>query len=109
MSRKAREAGLVLLAWIEKSLDKTPLPTMTVKSNRMGTHIGRHVDKQGPRMPVRSSAGCDKYARKSTLNILQLNIQGLQHKTLDSEKRLSDEQIHVVLLQETLLPEEEKV
>ena len=80
---------------------------MTVASNRKGTPIGHHVDKQGPRMPVRSSAGCDKYARKSTLNILQLNIKGLQHKTLELEKRLSDEQIHVVLLQETLLPEEE--
>ena len=80
---------------------------MTVKSNSKEFHIGRHVDKQGPRMPVRSSAGCDKYTKKSTLNILQLNIEGLQHKTLELEKRLYDKHIHVVLLQETLLPSEE--
>ena len=77
---------------------------MPVHPNRKIDHIGRHVVNQGPRTPVQASAGCDKYAKKATLNILQINIAGLQNKTVELEKRLHEEQIHIALLQETILP-----
>ena len=67
---------------------------------------GRHVE-QGSRTPVQASAGCDKFAKMATLNILQLNIAGLQNKTTELEKLLHDSGIHVVLLQETILPSRE--
>ena len=79
---------------------------MPVNTKRKGNHIGRHVE-QGSRTPVQASAGCDKFAKMATLNILQLNIAGLQNKTTELEKLLHDNGIHVVLLQETILPSRE--
>ena len=77
---------------------------MPVYPNRKGNHIGRHVVNQGPRTPVQASAGCDKYTKMATLNILQANMSGLQNKTTELSKVLHDRDIHVALLQETTLP-----
>ena len=43
----------------------------------------------------------------SQLNILQLNVQGLQRKTQEVKHTLDTHSVHVALLQETLLPKEE--
>ena len=55
-----------------------------------------------------SPAVRDKYA-KGTLNILQLNVQGLQRKTTEVKEMLDTYEIHVALLQETILPSKEEV
>ena len=77
---------------------------MPVHPNRKIDHIGRHVVNQGSRTPVQASAGCDKYTKMATLNILQANMSELQNKTTELSKVLHDRDIHVALLQETTLP-----
>merc|ERR1711911_519706 len=87
---------------VERGILSELFSTMPVHPNRKIDHIDRHVVNQGSRTPVQASAGCDKYAKKASLNILQINISGLQNKTVELEKRLHEEQIHVVLLQENI-------
>ena len=70
--------------------------------------IGRRLVK-GPRPAVSHQAASEKFAtgvntKKNTLNVLQLNISGMQHKTLELQKLLCERKIHVALLQEALLP-----
>ena len=43
----------------------------------------------------------------SQLNVLQINIEGLQHKTTELFKMLHDNDVHIVILQETILPRNE--
>ena len=43
---------------------------------------------------------------KRTLNILQLNVQGIRNKQLELAKLLHDHDVHIALLQETLLTED---
>ncbi|XP_055893518.1 uncharacterized protein LOC129927644 [Biomphalaria glabrata] len=66
---------------------------------------------KGLRMAVSSRTACDKSAtgnKKQTsskhLNLLQLNILGLQNKTTELQHILKKHDIHIALLQETLLP-----
>ena len=72
--------------------------------------LGRRLDK-GPRRAVPSqAASSEKFAtgsnkQQQNLNILQVNISGLQHKTLELTKVLTEHQIHIALIQEALLPE----
>ena len=76
---------------------------MTVQQNETSYELGRRL-AQGPRKVPSHSGPCDKSARMTQLNILQLNIEGLQHKVTELMKMLDDYNIHVALLQETLLP-----
>ena len=79
---------------------------MPVLRNKKPCQLGRRLVKQGPRKSV-SSADCDKYAKRSNINILQVNMAGLQNKTTELKKVLHDNNIHIALLQETILPDKE--
>ena len=77
---------------------------MTVLTNNETIQIGCSLDKQEPRTPVHSSAGYDKFAKRRSLKILQVNMSGLQNKTTELNKVLHDNKIDIALLQETILP-----
>ena len=65
------------------------VPTTTNSSNTVGlVHAG-------------------KYA-KEELNILQPNINGLQNMKIELVKLLQDQEVHIALLQETILPKKEQ-
>ena len=86
--------------------------------------LGCRLGYQGPRFPPAPGGGSEKsstrnhtttrtstqnpqtalQADKQTLNILQLNISGIQTKRVELAKLLSDQKIHIVLIQETILP-----
>ena len=78
---------------------------MTKQTNNQTIQIGCSLDKQEPRTPVLSSAGYDKFAKRRSLKILQVNMSGLQNKTTELTKVLHDNEIDIALLQETILPE----
>ena len=65
---------------------------------------------KGSRSPVRAQVGNEKLATgtqaKRTLNILQLNVQGIRNKQLELAKLLHDHGVHRALLQETILTED---
>ena len=62
---------------------------MPVQKYRKPCQLGCRLDKQGPRMPVQHSAGCEKFAKSAptptpTINIIQANMSRLQkpdHRT----------------------------
>ena len=99
--------------------------TMPAHTNTIKCQIGRSLAKQGPRKQLKTPAVCEKIARgrgqstspadrdkltaKGTLNILQLNVQGLQRKTSEVKQILDTYKIDVALLQETILPAKEEV
>ena len=60
----------------------------------------------GSRSPVRAQAGNEKLATDTQLNIVQLNVQGIRNKQLELAKLLHDHDVHITLLQETLLTED---
>ena len=75
----------------------------------LGGRLSYHAPRgQGPRKGSRSGP-CDKYANQgSKLNILQINISSFTTKSVELMKVLSDEQIDVALVEETILPNELK-
>ena len=105
MSRRTGGAGWCCWSGLKLVLGDTPQPTMTVLTNNQPCQIGRRLAKQGPRAPVHTSAGHDKYAKRNTLKILQVNIAGLQNKSTELNKILHDKEIEIALLQETILPD----
>ena len=78
---------------------------MTVIQSKLLHEPGRRLGYQGPRKVVPTcSTPCDKSARMGKLNILQVNIEGLQPKVTELMKTLNTNDVHIALLQETLLP-----
>ena len=75
------------------------MPGQIKNRNELGCRLGN----QGPRNGFPPPAHCDKYA-KEDLKILQINISGLQNKKIELEKLLHDLNVHIVLIQETILP-----
>ena len=76
-------------------------------SHKLTNELGCRLGEKGPRSGVLSPAPCEKYA-KEELNILQLNINGLQNKKIELVKLLQDKEVHIALLQETILPQKKK-
>ena len=72
-------------------------------SHKLTNELGCRLGEKGPRSGVLTPAPCEKYA-KEELNILQLNINGLQNKKIELVKLLQDKEVHIALLQETILP-----
>ena len=83
----------MLRVWVETSSGKTPQPTMTEQTNNQTVQIGCSLDKQEPRTPVLSSAGYDKFAKRRSLKILQVNMSGLQNKTTELNKVLHENEM----------------
>ena len=79
---------------------------MPVTHIRNQCELGCRLAKQGPRTVSHPPAHCDKLA-KEVINILQINISGLQNKKLELENMLHQNKIHVALLQETIMPKKE--
>ena len=73
---------------------KTPIakpPKRTMPgSHKITNELGCRLGEKGPRSGVLSPAPCGKYA-KEELNILQLNINGLQNKKIELVKLLQDQ------------------
>ena len=82
---------------------------MPVQRNQNRNEIGRRLGYQGPRTRVPASARCEKSAKSApiTINILQANMSGLQNKITELAKLLHDENVHIAVLQETILPQKE--
>ena len=76
-------------------------------SHKLTNELGCRLGEKGPRSGVLSPAPCEKYA-KEELNILQLNINGLQNKKIELVKLLQDQEVYIALLQETILPKKKK-
>ena len=76
-------------------------------SHKLTNELGCRLGEKGPRSGVLSPAPCEKYA-KEELNILQLNSNGLQNKKIELIKLLQDQEVHIALLQETILPKNQK-
>ena len=76
-------------------------------SHKLTNELGCRLGEKGPRSGVLTPAPCEKYA-KEELNILQLNINGLQNKKIELVKLLQDKEVHIALLQETILPKKKK-
>ena len=70
----------------------------TIVLNELGCHLVK-----GPREELSPPAPREKSARWD-LKILQINITGLQHKEIELKKMLSDKNISIALIQETILP-----
>ena len=76
-------------------------------SHKITNELGCRLGEKSPRSGVLSPAPCEKYA-KEELNILQLNINGLQNKKIELVKLLQDQEVHIARLQETILPKKKK-
>ena len=76
-------------------------------SHKITNELGCHLGEKGPHSGVLSPAPCKKYA-KEELNILKLNINGLQNKKIKLVKLLQDQEVHIALLQETILPKKNR-
>ena len=91
-----------------KKLQYTSRFRMTVIQSKLSYEPGRRLGYQGPRKVVSAcSTPCEKSARMGKFNILQVNIEGLQPKVTELMKTLSKNDVHIALLQETLLPKNE--
>ena len=78
---------------------------MTVVQSKLSYELGRHLGYQGPlKVMAPNPIPCDKSARIGHLNILQIKLDGLQHKTTEL---LLDQKVHVCMTQETVLPKKE--
>ena len=77
---------------------------MTVIQTRILFEPGRRLGYQGPRKVPYPPTSCDKLARWDKLNILQVNISGLQNKSDELLKLLIKNDVQIALLQETILP-----
>ena len=104
-SQTTRESGWCCGSGLKLVLAKPLNLTMKVQTNKQTSQIGCRLDKQEPRIPVHPSAGYEKLAKRRTLKILQVNMQGLQNKTTELNKVLHDNKVDIALLQETILPE----
>ena len=83
---------------------------MPVQQNNSTSELGCRLRKQGPRRSVHTLADVDKCATGYTstttdkFNILQVNVCGLQPRKTELEKMLSDNDVRIALIQETILP-----
>ena len=82
-----------------QNLPKRTMPGSHKITNELGCRLGEKCSRSG----VLSPAPCEKYA-KEELNILQLIINGLQNKKIELVKLLQDQEVHIALLKETILP-----
>ena len=82
---------------------------MAEQTKRKSIEIDLHLVK-GSRSLVDAQAGNETLATgthaKRTLNILNHNVQGIRNKQLELAKRLHHHDVHVALLHETLLTED---
>ena len=99
-----------------KNCSKPPKSIMPAQKTKKPCQIDRRLDKQGSRrqslrqkLPQTTSPAVSEKLAKGTsqLNILHLNVQGLQRKTKEIKDMLDTYSVHVALFQETLLPKEE--
>ena len=79
---------------------------MMTRKNRNRNQLGRHLGKQGPRQAVghqAASAKSDTGNTTNTLHIFQANINGLSDKKTELAHYLDQKDVHIALLQETML------
>lgn len=89
---------------MRKSHKNPPEKTMPEKNKHISYELRRRLVK-GLRTAASSRTACEKSATGNTnVNILQLNILGLQNKRTELEHMLQKHDIHVAILQETILP-----
>ena len=76
---------------------------MTVQS-KIRYELGCRLGYKDPRREFQPSTSCDKFARWEHLNVFQFNIAGIQSKKEELGKALIDNDVHIALIQETILP-----
>ena len=77
---------------------------MTLVQSKLSYQPGCRLAIQGPRKNTGQPASCGKFAKADQLNILQVNISGFTTKSFELMKMLNEENIHVALIEETILP-----
>ena len=82
---------------------------MTVVQSKLVYEPGRRLGYQGPRKVPHSPTPCEKSARWDKLNILQINIAGLQNKSDELLKLLKENDVQIALIQETILPMKKEI
>ena len=82
---------------------------MTVVQSKLIYEPGRRLGYQGPRKVPHSPTPCEKSARWDKLNILQINIAGLQNKSDELLKLLKENDVQIALIQETILPMKKEI
>ena len=96
---------------MDNGVADTTTPTldldMTVGKSKLSNELGRRLVKGPRKVTAPYPVPCDKSARIGHLNVLQINIEGLQHKTTELLKLLSDQNVHICMIQETVLPKKE--
>ena len=99
MDRKFEERRIVHQPpWVEDAITTTK-PKMTVVQSKLVYEPGRRLGYQGPRKVPHSPTPCEKSARWDKLNILQINIAGLQNKSDELLKLLKENDVQVALIQ----------
>ena len=92
--------------WVEDAATTKHI-TMTWIQTKLSYELGCRLGYQGPRKNYQPGS-CEKSARVNQLNILQINISGFTTKSVELMKLLNDENIHVALIEETILPNDLK-
>ena len=81
---------------------------MTVQS-KIRYELGCRLGYKDPRREFQPSTSCDKFDRWEHLNVFQFNIAGIQSKKEELGKALIDNDVHIALIQETILPKWQKI
>ena len=100
---RVEEKCEILVRVVDNIVIFSPRSKMTGSQSQLKYELGRRLGYQGPRRSVRSTS-CDKSARTEKFNIIQINIEGLQHKVTELMKILNKHNVHIALIQETILP-----
>ena len=82
---------------------------MTLIQTKLTYEPGRRLGYQGPRKVPHSPTPCEKSARWDKLNILQVNVAGLQNKSDELLRMLKENDVRIALIQETILPANKEI
>ena len=102
MESPTRHPALGFSGW--QMSRRPPRFNMTDNKSKVTYELGCSL-VTSPREELSPPAPRDKYARWD-FNILQINIAGLQCKEVELKKMLSDKNISIALIQETILPKD---
>ena len=89
------------LGWEERPGTPQYKAINSTTKRKFSCHIGRRVDKKGPRSTAHQAVRSEKCAT-GELNILQINICGISNKKVELAHLFHETRANVVLLQETL-------
>jgi exonuclease III len=91
--------------WVDQGYEDILMDSIAKASRGLGWHIRSHIGNPMDRPAHLSPVPVP--TRKVLLRLATWNIQGIRNKKIDVESFTRDEHIDVLLLQETLIPEDQ--